>query len=68
MKGDDNHMKMTDIIELARLGYKPSDIKELLSMEPETATDDKTKTEPEPEPETKKDPEPDAFEKLARKE
>lgn len=60
-------MKMTDIIELARLGYKPSDIKELLSMESETAPDDK-KTEPEPELETKKDPEPDAFEKLVRKE
>ena len=50
-------MKISDIIELAKLGYKPGDIKELLSMDPEPKKD--------PEPDDKKDPE-DPFEKLAK--
>ena len=55
-------MKFSDILDLARQGYKPSDIRELLSMtEPETEpkpepdTEPKPETEPEPEPK----PEPD---------
>lgn len=65
-------MKFNDILVLARQGYKPSDIKELLSIEtdtksePEQETDTKTdtKSEPESEPEqeqetdTKSEPEP----------
>ena len=37
-------MKLTDIIELAKQGYKPADIRELLKIE--------TETEPKTEPET----------------
>ena len=44
-------MKFSDILDLARQGYKPSDIRELLSMELEP--------KPEPEPEPKPEPEPD---------
>lgn len=71
MKGYESNMKISDIIELAKLGYKPGDIKELLSMET-----DKKDPEPDdkkdPEPDDKKDPEPDKkdpedpFEKLAK--
>lgn len=32
-------MKLTDIIELAKQGYKPSDIKELISLSTEQVTD-----------------------------
>ena len=47
-------MKFSDILDLARQGYKPSDIRELLSMEIEP----KPEPEPEPEPEQKPEPEP----------
>ena len=46
-------MKFSDILDLARQGYKPSDIRELLSMtepEPEQKPEPKPETEPEPEP------------------
>ena len=43
-------MKLTDIIELAKQGYKPADIRELLKIE--------TETEPQPE-QSAEDPEPD---------
>ena len=63
-------MKISDMIELAKLGYKPGDIKELLSMETDKKDpepDDKKDPDPDkkdPEPD-KKDPE-DPFEKLAK--
>ena len=51
-------MKFSDILDLARQGYKPSDIRELLSMtEPEP--EPKPEPEPEPKPEPKPEPEPD---------
>lgn len=62
-------MKFTDIITLAKAGYSPKDIKELLELcETDPATKEKdvsdvTKTEPE-KTETKKEPELNAFEKL----
>ena len=34
-------MKFTDILELAKQGYKPTDIKELLALAPEKDTEDK---------------------------
>lgn len=65
-------MKLTDIISLAKQGYKPADIKELISMaddttekeEPETEPEkeepekEEPKTEPEKEPETEPDKSP----------
>ena len=53
-------MKFSDILDLARQGYKPSDIRELLSMtepEPEQKPEPKPETEPEPDP--KPEPEPE---------
>ena len=56
-------MKLTDIVELAKQGYKPNDIKELieLSKQPETPDEGKQKDpDPDPEkdkPEDAKDPE-----------
>ena len=47
-------MKFSDILDLARQGYKPSDIRELLSMD----TEPEPKPEPEPEPEPDPDPDP----------
>ena len=55
-------MKFADIITLAKAGYSPKDIKELLEL---TETDPKTKETPIPEPE-KKEPELDIFEKIAK--
>lgn len=40
MKGNENQMKLSDIIALAKAGYKPGDIKELLSID-ESKQDDK---------------------------
>lgn len=65
-------MKFADIVTLAKNGYKPSDIKELLELcetDPETKSkeppivEDKTKVYPEPET----DP-VNAFEELINKE
>ena len=56
-------MKFSDILDLARQGYKPSDIKELMSMETEPKTETKPETEPETKPETKPETEPD-YKKL----
>ena len=50
-------MKLTDIIELAKQGYKPSDIRELLKIG--TETEPQQDPEPEPEPEAQPDPEPE---------
>ena len=44
-------MKLTDIIELAKQGYKPADIRELLKIETETEPQPQQDPEPEPEPE-----------------
>ena len=58
-------MKFSDILDLARQGYKPSDIRELLSMDtepepkPETKPETEPETKPENEPETKPDNEPE---------
>ena len=41
-------MKLTDIIELAKQGYKPSDIRELLKIE--------TETEPQPQQDPESEP------------
>lgn len=52
-------MKFSDILDLARQGYKPSDIRELLSMtEPDTKPEPEPETEPKPEPEPEPEPEP----------
>ena len=52
-------MKLTDIIELAKQGYKPSDIRELLKIE--TETEPQPQQDPEPEPEQPaEDPQPDS--------
>ena len=53
-------MKLTDIIELAKQGYKPSDIRELLKIETETEpqTDPEPETQPEPE-QPAEDPQPE---------
>lgn len=49
-------MKLTDIIELAKQGYKPADIRELLKIGTET----EPKSEPEPDqPAEDPQPEPD---------
>lgn len=50
-------MKLTDIIELAKQGYKPADIRELLKIETETEL--QPQQDPEPEPEAQTDPEPE---------
>ena len=54
-------MKLTDIIELAKQGYKPADIRELLKIETETEPQPEQSAEdPEPQPEqSAEDPEPD---------
>ena len=75
MKGDINMDKSfwSDLVSLAKAGYKPSDVKELLAL---GAVDPEEKKEPEKEPEKKEDPAPkqeenktkSAFEKLAEKE
>ena len=55
-------MKLTDIIELAKQGYKPADIRELLKIETETEPQPQQDPEPEPEPEQPAEdpgPEPD---------
>ena len=47
-------MKLDDIIALAKQGYKPSDVKELIELskdEPEYEPEDKPEYEPEDEPE-----------------
>lgn len=63
-------MKFSDIVALAKAGYKPTDVKALLELcetNPEKSTKE---SEPEPDPEPGKDekrePELDAFEKLVQ--
>lgn len=51
-------MKFSDILDLARQGYKPSDIRELLSMDTEPQPEPKPKPEPQPEPKPEPQPEP----------
>lgn len=75
MKGDNNMDKSfwSDLVSLAKAGYKPSDVKELLAL---GAVDPEEKKEPEKEPEKKEEPAlkqeekqtKSAFEKLAEKE
>lgn len=63
-------MKLTDIIELAKQGYKPADIRELLKIETEQPAEDpqpepkqeQAAEDPQPEPEPEQaaaDPEPE---------
>ena len=47
-------MKFDDIIALAKAGYKPNEVKELLAM----ATEPEPTPEPTPEPEKEPEPEP----------
>lgn len=57
-------MKFQDIVDLAKAGYKPSDIKELLEL---TETDPETKKkDPPPIPEKKEEPEEDPFIKITK--
>ena len=62
-------MKFQDIVDLAKAGYKPSDIKELLEL---TETDPETKKKEVPEVPEKKDPEPkeevDPFVEITKEE
>ena len=52
-------MKFSDILDLAKQGYKPSDIKELLSIDTDTKPEQETdmKSEPEQETDMKSEPE-----------
>ena len=61
----------TGVVELAKAGYKPEDVKGLLELcktDPLESNEPKEPTEPkepnEPTEPKKKEPEPDAFEKL----
>lgn len=54
-------MKFQDIVDLAKAGYKPSDIKELLEL---TETDPETKKKEVPEVPDKKDPDPKEKEEV----
>lgn len=58
-------MKLTDIIELAKQGYKPSDIRELLKIETETEPQPQQDPEPEPEEQPAEDPQPEQEEQPA---
>ena len=51
-------MKFSDILDLARQGYKPSDIKEFLSINTDN-TEPEPKPDPEPDPKPEPDPEPE---------
>lgn len=52
-------MKFSDILDLARQGYKPSDIRELLSMDTEPEPEPKPEPEQKPVPDPKPGPEPE---------
>ena len=52
-------MKFTDILDLARQGYKPADIKELLSLNTDPVNEPDPEPEPKPEPEPGPEPEPE---------
>ena len=47
-------MKFSDILDLAKQGYKPSDIKELLSIDTDTKPEQETDMKSEPEQDYKK--------------
>ena len=60
-----------DIVELAKAGYKPADVKELLSLMKETEPEKKEPEKKEPEkkePENKETQTQNAFEQLINKE
>lgn len=52
-------MKFSDILDLARQGYKPSDIRELLSIDTEPEPEPKPEPEQKPVPDPKPGPEPE---------
>jgi len=63
----------TGVVELAKAGYKPEDVKGLLELcktdpgesnEPKEPEPNEPKEPKEPEPNEPKEPEPNAFEKL----
>lgn len=56
-------MKFDDILALAKQGYKPTDIKELLALEPKEEPKDEPKEEPKEEPKDEPKDEPD-YKKL----
>lgn len=54
-------MNLTDVIALAKAGYKPADIKELVSLaEPEQKDDSKDDSKDEPKEDSKEDPKEDS--------
>lgn len=59
-------ISISDIVELAKAGYKPSDVKELFELA-ETADAKETPTEPKA-PGKKEEDFKDAFEELIKKE
>ena len=60
-------ISISDIVELAKAGYKPSDVKELFELA-ETAEAKETPTPDKKAPEKKEDDFKDAFEELIKKE
>lgn len=53
-------LSIKDVVSLAKAGYKPADVKELIEMskepEPEVKPEPAPEVKPEPEPEVKPDP------------
>ena len=54
-------LSIKDVVSLAKAGYKPADVKELIEMskepEPEVKPEPEPEVKPEPEPEVKPEPE-----------
>ena len=67
-------MKFSDILALAKNGYSPKDIKDLLALadpeepepEPEPQPEPEPEPEPQPEPEPEPEPQPDPEDKDAK--
>lgn len=65
-------MEIKDILELARLGYKPNDIKELLSFKPADPEADDSKEDLNPgdsdDSDKKKEPKEDPIDAIIKRE
>ena len=65
-------MEIKDILELARLGYKPNDIKELLSFKPADPDTDDSKKDLNPgdsdDSDKKKEPKEDPIDAIIKRE
>ena len=60
-------MTIADIIALAKSGYKPGDIKELIELSKEAPADPQAEpNEPTPEPKTDPEPQPDLTAELEK--